>query len=197
MNIEIRETGIQDLPLEGYSRIPVSFEVRSILRVEVIKKGLGGFRLREEAIPIPYIKNYDAHPDGPPEAWGRQFDLANWGFLMAWDGAQYVGAAAVAHKTPVVSMLEARPDLAVLWDIRVHPHHRRQGVGGRLLQSAAAWAQQRGCRMMKIETQNVNVPACRFYAHLGCELGAIHRYGYAGVPAVEHEAMLVWYFNLG
>jgi hypothetical protein len=49
---------------------------------------------------------------------------------------------------------------------------------------------------MKIETQNVNVAACRFYASMGCELGAINRYGYAGVPAVAHEAMLLWYYKL-
>ena len=49
---------------------------------------------------------------------------------------------------------------------------------------------------MKIETQNVNVPACRFYAQQGCHLGAILRYGYAGCPEVAHEAMLLWYLDL-
>ena len=58
------------------------------------------------------------------------------------------------------------------------------------------WARKKGCRQLKIETQNVNVPACRFYARQGCELGAIHRYGYAGCPDVAHEAMLLWYLKL-
>ena len=49
---------------------------------------------------------------------------------------------------------------------------------------------------MKIETQNVNVPACRFYQRLGCRLGEIHRYGYAAVRAVAGEVMLNWYLDL-
>jgi GNAT superfamily N-acetyltransferase len=93
-------------------------------------------------------------------------------------------------------MLERRQDLAVLWDIRIQPAARRQGVGKQLFFAAAEWAQGRGCQQMKIETQNVNVPACRFYASLGCELGAIHRYAYAGHPRVGHEAMLLWYLDL-
>jgi streptothricin acetyltransferase len=50
---------------------------------------------------------------------------------------------------------------------------------------------------MKIETQNVNVPACRFYQRMGAYLGEIHRHGYAAIPAVAHEVMLNWYLDLG
>lgn len=49
---------------------------------------------------------------------------------------------------------------------------------------------------MKVETQNVNVPACRFYQRMGCQLGEIRLYSYAAVPAVAHEVMLNWYYNL-
>lgn len=49
---------------------------------------------------------------------------------------------------------------------------------------------------MKVETQNVNVPACRFYQRMGCQLGEIRLYSYAAVLAVAHEVMLNWYYNL-
>lgn len=49
---------------------------------------------------------------------------------------------------------------------------------------------------MKVETQNVNVPACRFYQRMGCRLGEIRQYGYAAVPAVADEVMLNWYLEL-
>jgi hypothetical protein len=49
---------------------------------------------------------------------------------------------------------------------------------------------------MKIETQNINVPACRFYQRMGAQLGEIHRFGYAEVPSVAHEVMLNWYLEL-
>ena len=85
----------------------------------------------------------------------------------------------------------------MLWDIRVHPDERGRGVGTKLFQYAADWARRKGCGQLGLETQNVNVPACRFYVRQGCELGAIHRYGYAGCADLAHEVMLLWYLNLG
>ncbi len=91
-------------------------------------------------------------------------------------------------------MLVQRHDLAVLWDIRVSPDRRGQGIG-RAYSGVQPWA-ERGCTQMKIETQNVNVPACRFYHSQGAGLGEIDRYAYAGHPAVGHEVMLAWYLDL-
>jgi GNAT superfamily N-acetyltransferase len=187
--------------LSEYDRIPSMFEVRTVLRAEPVAGGLNGIALLEEAIEEPYLKDYDSYEDGPPSAWPRQFDMHNWGFLLAWDepraiGAPPAGGAMIVHNTRGVNMLEGSKTLAVLWDIRVHPDFRGGGLGSALLERAADWARQRGCRQLKIETQNVNVTACRFYASQGCELGVIHRFGYAGVPRVADEVMLIWYLNL-
>ena len=67
-------------------------------------------------------------------------------------------------------MLEGRHDLAVLWDIRVAPSSRRRGVGAALFCAATEWAAATGYQELKVETQNVNVAACRFYGRHGCEL---------------------------
>ena len=56
-------------------------------------------------------------------------------------------------------------------------------------------ARQRNCTELKIETQNVNVRACRFYAGRGCRLGAVIRDAYPQ-PAGEKETMLLWYLDL-
>lgn len=93
-------------------------------------------------------------------------------------------------------MLNGRSDLGVLWDIRVHPDSRHCGIGTRLFEYAAARLRERGGVLMKVETQNVNVPACRFYAKQGCLLGEVNRYGYAGHQKISHEIMLVWYLDL-
>lgn len=192
--LEIREVGVEGL--SEYAQIPIAFEVRSVLHAVPVEGGLGGIRLREETVAEPYVKDYDDNEEGFPEDWPRQFDVSNWGILLTWEDGRCVGGAAVAHNTAGVYMLEGRSDLAVLWDIRVRPEARRRGIGAQLFQHAAGWARERGCRQLKAETQNVNVPACRFYARQGCELGAIHRFGYAGHPRVGHEAMLLWYLAL-
>ena len=51
-----------------------------------------------------------------------------------------------------------------------------------LCAAAEEWALARGCGQLKVETQNVNVPACRFYAAQGCELGVIDRFAYPRLP---------------
>ena len=181
--------------LARYASIPARFEVRSILRVEVIDEGLGGMRLTEVGIESPYIKDYDAYGE-TPEDWPRQFDVSRWAFFLAIAGGQAAGAAAVAFNTNEVQMLEGRADLSVLWDIRVHPDWRGKGLGSKLFSHACAWSRERGCKQMKIETQNVNVPACRFYASQGAVLGGINRFGYFGQPEVGDEVMLLWYMDL-
>ena len=115
------------------------------------------------------------------------------GVLSAFDGPSRVGGAVVAWRTPGADMLEGRDDLAVLWDIRVHPEYRGRGIGARLFRRAAGWARDQGCVVLKIETQNINVPACRFYASQGCELRAVHLNAY---PELPHEVQLLWYLDL-
>lgn len=192
MTIEIREVGAD--ALEEYGRVPIRFRVESVLRVDEIDGGLGGLRLTEESVEEPYVKDYDAYDDEPPSRW-RRFDVSRWLFLMAFDGEEPVGAATVAYRSPKVNMLDGRDDLAVLWDFRVAPEYRGRGIGKRLFDRASQWAREKGCVQLKIETQNINVRACRFYAGRGCRLGAIDRYGY-GEPEIAHEVMLLWYLDL-
>ena len=193
--IEIQEGGTN--LLDRYARIPIRFTVQSVLRIETIDQGLGGLVMIEEKIASPYVKDYDSQgPDAGPLNWPRYFDASRWRFFLATQEGRPLGGAALAMDTPGVAMLENRRDLAVLWDIRVHPDARGRGIGSRLFQHAADRARQLGYRQLKVETQNVNVAACYFYAAQGCTLGAIHRYAYAAFPNVAHEAMLLWYLDL-
>lgn len=191
MPVEILEIPPERLP--EYDTIPSRCLVASILTPELVRGGLGGILLHEAPIETPYIKDYDACGELPSD-WPKQFDVTNWGFFLAVEGGSPVGGATVAFDTTGVFMLESRRDLSVLWDIRVRPEAR--GAGIPLFRRAAEWSRQRGCTQMKIETQNVNLPACRFYQRMGARLGEIRRFGYAAVPAVAHEVMLCWYLDL-
>ena len=175
--------------LAEYGKVPISFRVESRYRVEPIQSGLGGLALVE--VPVrPYVKDYDSLASEGPRHWAERWDIANWGILSAYDGAQRVGGAAMAWKTAGLNLLAERDDLAVLWDLRVRPDCRGRGVGHRLFAHALAWARARRCREIMVETQNINVPACRFYARQGCELGAINRNAYEDAP---DEIQLLWY----
>ena len=150
MSVRIKQVGPEDLPL--YANVSIAYEVTSVYRVETVAPGLGGLVLKEEQV-TPYIKDYDAQVQGDdrPDKWARQFDLSQWGFYMAMEGARSVGGAAVVLNTPEVHMLENRSDLAVMWDIRVQPEQRGKGIGRRLFQHAAEWAGAKGCTQLKVE----------------------------------------------
>ena len=194
MRIEIKEIDAKEL--RQYGRVPSRFEVASVFGVSQIDGGLGGLKLSEEKLDDPYVKDYDQYEGDKPGDWPTRFDVSKWGLFLASDDQRPVGAAAVAFNSPKVNMLDGRTDLAVLWDIRVHPEYRRQGIGRNLFQRASEWAKAKRCHQLKIETQNVNVVACKFYARQGCRLGAISRYGYAHDPKVQHEVVLLWYLVL-
>ena len=179
--------------LTSYGDVPISFTVDSRYRVHAVGGGLGGWSLIEEPVRPPYVKDYDAEKVERPASWLRRWDISNWALFAALDDGARVGGAVVAWDTPGVYILEGRPDLAVLWDIRIRPDYRRRGIGSRLFRRAAEWARAKGCRQLKIETQNINVAACKFYAGQGCYLGAVHPGIYEILP---EEVQLLWYLNL-
>ncbi len=166
-------------------------------RVEILS---GVFEGQTTGAPIGLLivnqdsrsKDYDAIKGEGPTRW-RLWDLTNWGFLAAFADQRRVGGAIIAWQTEGIDMLEGRADLAVLWDIRVAPDVRGQGVGARLIDHVERWARARDCRTLKIETQNINVPACRFYARSGCTLGAVFLHAY---PELPEEVQMLWYKDL-
>lgn len=177
--------------LAEYASVSIAFQVRAVLDTVAINGGLGGLVLRERIIDPAYVKDYDQHES--PRTWAERFDLSKWGWIVAREGSNRLGCAAIAFDTIDVNMLEGRRDLAVLWDIRVEPAVRGQGLGKAMFKAAEAWAISRCCRDIKIETQNINVPACRFYQSQGCELRSINCGAY---PTLPHEVQLLWYKRL-
>jgi GNAT superfamily N-acetyltransferase len=191
MTIELAEEPMT--ALADYARVPIVFTVDRVFDVTARVDDPGGFVFSERRLEVPYEKDYDATDGEGPLQWARRFDLSNWALFTARVATRRVGGATVAFDTPGLTMLKGRRDLAVLWDIRVAPDARRQGVGSALFERVEAWAQRHGCRQLMIETQNTNVQACRFYERQGCQLRAIDRAAY---PQLPEEIQLLWYKDL-
>ena len=191
MDFHIQEETIE--VLSEYGQVSIAFEVKSRFRVEHVADGLGGIRLIEEAVKSPYIKDYD-QPDGPERWTRRSWDLSRWIVLAAYREQERVGGAIIAFYVDGLNYCEGREDLAGLWDIRVSPEYRGRGVGRALFDRVETCARNPGCTQLKIETQNINVPACRFYARMGATLGKVHLYAYRAEGLDEVE--LTWYKDL-
>ena len=180
MRIEVTEGPVTTL--EEYASVPIAFEVGSILDVKARDNRLAGLLVTERRLRVPYMKDYDSIEGAQPTEWPKHFDLSNWVLFAARVEGRRVGGAVVAFRTPALAMLEGRNDIAVLWDIRVAPEARGQGVGSSLFRAVEARARAEGGRQLKAETQNINVAACRFYARQGCTLRSVNHKAYARFP---------------
>ncbi len=164
------------------ANVPTRFTVHRTL--DVVRSG-NRFMLTERAVADPWQKDYDAFPGEGPAAWGKRFDLTGWGFVAARLDGEFIGGAVVAPGPPSGGPW--------LMDIRVAPRQRRTGVGSALFAEAARWTAARGFDRLRIETQNINVAACRFYASQGCTLIAATRDAY---PSLPDEVQLIWQKSL-
>jgi len=180
--------------LSQYDLIPMLVHISAYYRIEKHNRGLGGFTLVETPVE-PYVKDFCSADDESVAQWKR-FDLSNWAFFMAFDNERPVGGAAVAARTKKIHMLSGRDDLAVLWDIRVDDAYKHQGISQALFDMAVIWSRSQGLRQMKIECQNNNVPAVKFYHKQGAILSAIDEYAYYNELKYRHEAQLIWFLDL-
>ena len=178
---------------DEYGRVPIAFEVRAVLDVVPTSRAEDSFALGEHRVETPYVKDYDALPDESPWSWPERFDTSGWAMFAAHAGGARVGGAVGVMRSADVDMLDGRADLALLWDLRVAPSWRGRGAGRTLLAAVEQWARDSGARELKVETQDINVPACRFYERNGFVLRAVDRHAYPDHPG---EAQLLWYKDL-
>lgn len=194
MAIEIRQFGPEDtVSLGYYQQIPMTVSIESVLEVSI---NFNGLSITETPADQPRTK----------DLWSGYYEIErlerftcahNSSFFIAMDNGQPVGGASgIRHcaDAEYFCMTDGRDDIAVLRDIRVLPEFRRSGVGKVLFENVVDWAQQAGLGLLKIETQNNNLAACRFYQSMGARLGGIQRHAYG--PPFEHEVMLLWYLEL-
>jgi streptothricin acetyltransferase len=141
------------------------------------EEGCIGYTVR----PVtPYVKQYGPEENDPQAYIGRA-DHAAW---LAYVGGRLAGQVLVQ---------EHWNRLAIVWDIAVEPAFRRLGVGRQLMEQAIGWARERGLPGVMLETQNINVAACRLYESCGFVLGGLDAYLYRGIERDTREIALFWY----
>jgi ribosomal protein S18 acetylase RimI-like enzyme len=187
MNLTI----VEALPhrLAEYSQVPIGFTVTESFDDRGIATLLRGEHADPIAVPSPYWKDYDSYRDGRPTDWPNRFDVSRWTMLAAFVGARRVGGAVVIDDDPTIDLLRDCPGCGLLWDLRVAPEVRGRGIGSALLLAAEDVARQRGARALRVETQQVNVPACRLYQRHAFRLDRATHGVYAELP---DEVQLLW-----
>lgn len=83
---------------------------------------------------------------------------------------------------------------ALIEDIAVAKDYRKNGVGTALLKKAIEWAKERNFCGLMLETQDINVSACHFYAKNHFIIGAVDTMLYANFPTAN-EIAIFWYYK--
>ena len=175
--------------LAEYAQVRTGLLVSELFDEENVVALAHGVAAEPSAVPTPYWKDYDSYPGGQPTDWSARFDVSGWIILAAFCDAERVGGAVVIVDDPRIELLRDCSSCALLWDIRVAPEMRGQGIGSVLLRAAEDRARHRGASTLRVETQQVNVPACRFYQHEGFYLERATPGAYADLP---NEIQLLW-----
>lgn len=180
--IEVRASEASRAGLVVHAVTPIAFEVRA--RFDPTTGA---------DIPVepPWVKDYDQR--SPPLSWADEFDVSQWAILAAHRDRRVVGGAVLAWRTPGLDLLDRRDDRVVVWDLRVAPHARGSGVGRALWEAAERWARARDAREIRVETQDVNAPACHFYAAMGCAPIHVEADVYRDFP---DELQILWHKDL-
>lgn len=177
--------------LEAYADLSIAFSSTSYYRMDIQGSGLEGIRFVE--VPMAKMtKDFDTKNDNPSHLI-EKFGVSHWKVISAFDGSQRVGGCILAYDTQGIHMLEGKKDLGLLWDIRVAPDYRGQGIGRQLFEACKALAQDLSCRRLKIESQNNNPKACKFYADQGAHLSSINKHIYKDYP---DEIQMIWSLDL-
>jgi len=185
MKVEIRREDYRSLA--AYASIPSSFQVAEVVDLPLARSG--DATLPTRAIATAWDKNYDAVPGNDPLSWSKRFDVRSWICLAAYAGGELIGGGIVVAAASAIAQLDGRSGTAILWDLRVAPAWRRRGAGRALLSAAEDAARSADCRALDVETQDINVTACRLYSECGYTLLAIIPDAYPDAP---HEAKLLW-----
>ena len=175
--------------LGEYAKVSIAFTVESKYVAVPVGGADGGWTLSEALVEPAWIKDYDGGE--PPTRWLR-WNTTNWRIFSAFSGEVngLAGQSLFTIRRSWISLRDGR-ELAALWDLRVAPEWRGRGVGTMLYKRVVRYAKSVGCVELKIETQDVNVPACDFYAKQGCHLVNVIPNAYPGWPdEVEFDWML-------
>lgn len=115
-------------------------------------------KLALERLPEPYVKDFRG--EVTPE------DLENYTQIAA----EGLSVLALENDHPVgIGLAGAQRWNGTLWiwEFHVRPEYQGQGIGRRMMDALAETGRAAGMRTMRVETQNTNVPAIRFYRKAG------------------------------
>lgn len=135
----------------------------------------------EEIFDEQYIKQYDMESID-----NSYIDDKNKAVYLYYEKGECTGQ---------IRLREHWNGFAFIEEISVTKGRRNKGIGTALLNKAMEWAKQNDLIGLMLETQDVNLFACRFYAKNKFMIGAVDSMLYSKF-LTAHEKAIFWYKRL-
>lgn len=182
LDISIREMTAEDLGC--WTDMDDSFIVDSALVLSYIENQ---FTYTVKDIPS-YEKSYSEEPTEQAD------DIDDSEYINNPDQVVYL-AFAEQQAVGRIVLKKNWNRYALIDMIQVDKQFRRHGIGRQLMEQAKRWALERGLPGVMLETQSINVRACKFYERCGFVIGGFDQYVYQGIPAISGEVAVYWYLH--
>jgi streptothricin acetyltransferase len=173
MEIQIRQMDSQSLPqVDGFNRNSM---VNSHLRLHIQDN-----KISYSIVPVePYEKVLNVDPEDYKTFIDNPVKVI---FFADVDG----------KPAGQIKLVPWWNKFAYLEELAVSTEFRGKGVGRALMNRAIEWAKHQNFPGITLETQDNNVPACKFYENCGFVLGGFDLYAYRNLDNAS-EIALYWY----
>lgn len=111
----------------------------------------------------------------------------NRALFLAQGGDAYLGHIAAEKDFMGWAYVEA---------LEVAARYRGGGTGTALIRQAIRWAKDRDLAGLRLETQDNNLMACRFYLKQGFQVGGVDYLRYHTLPAPKNQEAAVFFYLL-
>lgn len=185
--INLRPLTPEDIP--NLSQIRPTYKSNTILTLERGGDGIEiGWQLVERTLAKPFDKGplYDFNESAQDEIRERLSRPDDTYQRVADYEGRLVGIADAE--------IQQWNNTIFLWNLMIDLNYRGQGLGRRLWHRVVEFARDSEVRAITAETQNTNVPACRFYLRMGCKLTGFNEALYANDGANREIALFWMYF---
>jgi len=136
----------------------------------------------EEIFNEPYEKTYNDN-----------FDYINNDFINGEDNAIFLYFYDNIYAGNIIMWKNWNKD-CYIENIDVRRDFRRRGIGKKFIGQAVIWAKEKNLKGLRLETQDNNLIACRFYQKCGFVLGAVDNLLYRNFDNSDEKA-LFWYLK--
>lgn len=126
-----------------------------------------------------YIKTYQSEQDDID----RYEELLPLGYSYgAYENDELIGV--------IIGEPQMWNNTVLIWELHVSNEHRRRNIGTALMNQVVEMAKANGFRAIRLETQNYNVPAIKFYKQCGFMIEGIDLSFYTNTDVENGEVAL-------